>query len=210
MSALRLLFRELPVSSDLEKLQRGRLSGRSTGQMSHRTNPLFSLSTLSCKEATLQRLLFVFPPFHGDGQRDWGVNKGQWCWHKTISQSRGKILGSEIRQQQQRESLIHTVCQGQRGTAKCFKTNVLIWRFYPYISALSCVSFNKIRFYTDFSFFFFLQIKNSQSFLGGIFATFFAWTKQLSTMLKRILNWSWICHEQSCNNYSQSWMHWQV
>lgn len=172
MSALRLLFRELPVSSDLEKLQRGRLSGRSTGQMSHRTNPLFSLSTLSCKEATLQRLLFVFPPFHGDGQRDWGVNKGQWCWHKTISQSRGKILGSEIRQQQQRESLIHTVCQGQRGTAKCFKTNVLIWRFYPYIFALSCVSFNKIRFYTDFSSFFFCKSKIPKVFWEGFLQHF--------------------------------------
>lgn len=173
MSALRLLFRELPVSSDLEKLQRGRLSGRSTGQMSHRTNPLFSLSTLSCKEATLQRLLFVFPPFHGDGQRDWGVNKGQWCWHKTISQSRGKILGSEIRQQQQqRESLIHTVCQGQRGTAKCFKTNVLIWRFYPYISALSCVSFNKIRFYTDFSSSFFCKSKIPKVFWEGFLQHF--------------------------------------
>ncbi len=68
----------LRAPSDLEKLQRGGTAGRSALQMSHRTNPLFSRSTRSCRGATLQqrRPLFVFPLFHRDRQRDWGGEQG--------------------------------------------------------------------------------------------------------------------------------------
>lgn len=43
--------------ADLEKVQRVRTSGRFALQMSHRTNPLFSFSTLSCRGATRQHCL---------------------------------------------------------------------------------------------------------------------------------------------------------
>lgn len=62
-------------------------------QMSHRTNPLFSLSTLSCRGATLERHrpLFVFPLFHRDRQRDGGGQR----LHKPILQSNGRKSSSQ-------------------------------------------------------------------------------------------------------------------
>lgn len=139
----------LPEPGDLEKLQRGRTAGRSALQMSHRTNPPFNLSTLSCRGGHFSAAslpLFVFPLFHRDRGTE-RLNRGQRCLHKPHFTNR-KILASGFvlhgySQQGDFSPHVTITCLSQKIKGVCgtviLEDHKRVFAFYIVITPTVCV-----------------------------------------------------------------------